>query len=434
MIDGIRRRRFDDRMHPTDRQNATQMVVGDHAKDKAGFQPPQTIAAQEEQQPDTSTAGPLLSDDDQGPIVMPTKRRSFKEWFSGLSKKKKIFLWVLVGLIVLGLAAASYFVFLHKTPAVTPVVTTQKQQAKEPPKPTTEPSKLTGLQVDPSVNQRPVTGVMIENSEFARPQSSLEHAGVVFEAIAEGGITRFLALYQDTQPVYIGPVRSVRPYYLQWLLGFDASVAHVGGSPEALQDIKTWGVKDLDQFANGSYYHRIGTREAPHNVYTSIAELNQIEAKKGYGASNYTGFLRKAEAPLKTPTVRSLDLRISSALFNVHYDYDQATNTYKRSEGGAPHMEVGQDGTQTQIAPKVVIALVLQQGIAADDLHTAYATLGSGHVYVFQDGNMIEGAWHKASNTEQLTFTDGNNNPIKLNPGQTWLTAVGGTDRVTYKP
>ncbi|MCP5939883.1 DUF3048 domain-containing protein, partial [Klebsiella pneumoniae] len=86
------------------------------------------------------------------------------------------------------------------------------------PKPTTVANTLTGLQVAPDVNQRPVTGVMIENSTDARPQSGLDQAGVVFEAIAEGGITRFLALFQDTQPDYVGPVRSSRPYYVQWAL------------------------------------------------------------------------------------------------------------------------------------------------------------------------------------------------------------------------
>jgi len=134
--------------------------------------------------------------------------------------------------------------------SVTPLLSAQTGTRKAVvAKPTTEASKLTGVQVDPAVNQRPTTAVMIENSTAARPQSGLDQAGVVFEAIAEGGITRFEAIYQDSQPAYLGPVRSVRPYYIQWALGFDAAIAHVGGSPEALSDIKTWNAKDLDQFA-----------------------------------------------------------------------------------------------------------------------------------------------------------------------------------------
>ena len=91
-------------------------------------------------------------------------------------------------------------------------------------------------------------------------QSGLAQAGVIFEAVAEGGITRYMALYQDTSPGYIGPIRnSARPYFIQWALGFDAAYAHVGGSPEAISDIQTWNVKDIDQFYNGSYYQRVTT-------------------------------------------------------------------------------------------------------------------------------------------------------------------------------
>src|SRR6185369_4571690 len=160
-----------------------------------------------------------------------------------------------------------------------PVVKAKK--VVPPPAPTTEASKLQGIQVGFDVNKRPVNAVMIENSEFARPQSGLDQAGVVFEAVAEGGITRFLTLFQDTNTAYLGPVRSVRPYYIQWALGFDAAIAHVGGSPEALSAMKSWSVKDLDQFANGSYFQRVNNRDAPHNVYTSTDQLHALESKKG---------------------------------------------------------------------------------------------------------------------------------------------------------
>src|SRR5581483_6348891 len=126
-----------------------------------------------------------------------------------------------------------------------PPVSASSMHAQQP---TTVASTLTGLPVDPSVNKRQVTAVMIENSLDARPQSGLDQAGIVFEALAEGGVTRFMALFQDTQPDYIGPVRSARPYYIQWLLGYDAAYAHVGGSPDALNDITAWHVKDLNQF------------------------------------------------------------------------------------------------------------------------------------------------------------------------------------------
>jgi hypothetical protein len=356
----------------------------------------------------------------------PPKKHRFH-----LTKKQ----WIIVGIVfgVLLLAGGGFWAWKIAHPANKASVGKVTKTKKEEPKPTTAASNLTGLQVDPTINQRPVTGVMIENSPDARPQSGLEQAGVVFEAVAEGGITRFLALYQDTQPAYIGPIRSARPYYLMWLQGFDASIAHVGGSPEALNDIKSWGIKDLDQFANSGSYTRISSRYAPHNVYTSIANLNAIEAKKGYGASKYTSFARKADGPSKTPNARSIDFAISSYYYNSHFDYDSVNNRYIRSEGGAEHDQIDQAGTKVQITPKTVIALVMPQGIEADDLHTSYNTIGNGTMYVFQDGIAQQGTWSKTGGPNQFSFTDSKGQPFKLNAGQTWITVLGSAGGVSYK-
>lgn len=398
--------------------------VHQHQPPSPAFQPPEVVAAQDEQTEEEQI------DMHDGLNEKPKKqRRSLKEWLKSRTKKQWIIISAVAAVVLFGGSATAYALLHHKTPIKTVVVKKQTAVAK----PTTEASKLTGLQVDPVVNQRPTTAVMIENSTFARPQSGLDQAGVVFEAVAEGGITRFAAIFQDTQPAYLGPVRSVRPYYVQWALGFDAAIAHVGGSPEALSDIKTWNAKDLDQFANGSYYQRIGSRDAPHNVYTSMSQLNDLESKKSFGAATYTGFTRKKDQPLKTPMPGSIDFKISSSDYNVHYDYDSTTNSYKRSEGGAPHMAVDQSGTQTQITPKVVIALTMQQGLEPDDKHTSYGTLGSGHAYIFQDGYVVEGTWHKNTNTDNFTFTDNNGKIVDLNAGQTWISVVGNTNDVSYK-
>jgi hypothetical protein len=348
----------------------------------------------------------------------------------GMTKKQWIIVAV-IAVVVIG-GAITAFLVLHKSDKPVTHKPNTAKSAPEAPKSTTVASHMSGLQVDPSVNDRTVTGVMVENSELARPQSGIDKADVVFEAVAEGGITRFLLLFQDGQPDYLGPVRSVRPYYISWAMGFDAAIAHAGGSPEALSAMKNLNVKDLDQFANGSYYTRISSRYAPHNLYTSMGQLNTIETNRSYGKGNYTPLARKAEAPAKAPNATSINMTISSAAFNVHYDYDPGTNSYKRSQAGAPHMVVDKAGAQTQLLPKVVVALVLPQGVAADDLHTSYGTFGSGPAYIFQDGIVTVGTWKKANNTEQFTFTDTAGKPVALNPGQTWFTAVNAANHVTF--
>lgn len=367
--------------------------------------------------------------DNPRPKLMSTPRKHW-QWLkfkhSNLSGRQKVLLWLSMIIFVAGAGVGGYFLYQH----VRKVPPNNTKIEKGVYKPPTEASRLTGVQVAPELNKRSVTGVMIENSPESRPQSGLKDAGVVYEAIAEGGITRFLALFQESQPDYIGPVRSVRPYYLDFLLPFDAAIAHVGGAPQALSDIRTLGVKDLDEFANAGGYQRVTTRYAPHNVYTSTAKLDAVQAKKGFTTSTFTGFVRKADTPSAQPTARSIDLGISSYLYNVHYDYDSTANAYKRSEGGAAHTD---ERSGAQLQPKVVVALVMSRGIASDGQHTAYTTTGSGRMFVFQDGIFTEGTWSKASRKAQFVFTDANNQPIKLNAGQTWVSIVdAGT--VSSKP
>lgn len=378
-----------------------------------------------------------------GPMDSPAESPSIKQKLlkllpSGMAKRAphhRTLKLALLALAVLLLGAASSYVIIWRYSPSLLVSITSKYH---PPKPKIVPSTLTGLPVDPSVNDRPVTAVMIENSIDARPQSGLDQAGVVFEALAEGGVTRFMALFQDTQPDYLGPVRSARPYYIEWMLGFDASYAHVGGSADALSDITAWHVKDLNQFYNAGAYHRISTRYAPHNVYTSVAELNTLEASKGYSTSTYTGFVRKAkETPSKTPTATNIDIKFSSFYYDTHYDYDAATNTYKRSEMSEPHMELHKDGTKAQIAPKVVVAMIVPEHNGKLDSSGAYyadyASIGNGQVIVFQDGTATTGTWSKASNTAQITFTGADGKPLALNPGQTWIAATPLASDVIYK-
>jgi hypothetical protein len=364
------------------------------------------------------------------PKPAPAKSKK-KRWppafWSRWSKRRKIIVSLAVLLILIGIGFASAALMGNDNPIPNNKTVAKKQVS------TTVASPLTGVQVAPDLAKRPVTGIMIENSTDARPQSGIQDAGVVFEAIAEGGITRFLTLYQEAQPSYIGPVRSLRPYYLWWSYPFDASIAHVGGSPDALAEIRNGG-KDLDQFFNSGAYERIGARAAPHNVYTSFEKMDALNASKGYTTSKVQSWARKKEAKIATPTAKSIDMAISGPTFNVHYDYDAGTNSYIRSEGGAPHMaQTSPDvSSAAAIHPKVAIAMVIPYSIAADGQHSQYDVTGSGAVFIFQDGGVTQGTWTKSGNDSQITFTDSQGKTIALDPGQTWVTMVQSAP--TYAP
>lgn len=352
--------------------------------------------------------------------------------------KKTILLAILVVFLILGLVSAWYFLVKNQPDASPQPLISTAPKKTEPPKPTTVASPLSGMQVSPELAKRPVTAVMIENSPDSRPQSGLRDAGIIFEAIAEGGITRFATLFQEGQPAYIGPVRSLRPYYIDWVRPFDASVAHVGGSRDALDIIRSPGYKDLDQFFNGSFYSRIKERYAPHNVYTSFDRLSTLNSQKGFTSSNFTPFGRKPEQKLATPTAKTIDLTVSGFYYNANYAYDGVTNTYLRSQAGKPHVDVTSqtDPAPRQLNPKVVIALVMPFSTtkASDGWRTAYGTVGSGQMMVFQDGNVTAGTWSKSDIKSQFVFKNSAGQPILLNPGQTWLTVVDSASDIKYAP
>jgi hypothetical protein len=268
---------------------------------------------------------------------------------------------------------------------------------------------------------------MIENHPDARPQSGLNKAGIVFEAVAEGGITRFNALFLEGQPKNIGPVRSVRPYYIDLFLPFDAAIAHAGGSADGLYKLKVLHVKNLDYLLGSSAYHRIASRYAPHNLYTSMAALDKVSKARGYTKSKFISWLRKPEDPAKKPKVRKIDFFLSGLLYNVHYDYDAKHNAYRRSEGGGPHIDAN---TNRQLEPKVVVALSMHYSQSGE--YSVYRTRGKGTMFVFQDGHVQKGTWKKGGSRSQFKFFDSEGKPLALNPGQTWVTLVAGSKYVSY--
>jgi len=306
-------------------------------------------------------------------------------------------------------------------------------------------SPLTGVETTQENTLRPITAVMIENSPEARPQSGLQQAGVVFEAVAEGGITRFIALYQEAQPGLIGPVRSVRPYYIEWAAAFDPAVAHVGGSDEALAMIRSgsYGI-DLDQFFNDQAYWRTNDRYAPHNMYTDTKNLDALMAARGKTSSTFTPWERREGERVTQPEpttddgepvvdtnvyVNSITMPVSTGLFLVKYEYNAAVNNYTRYQGGAAHT----DRELGQIAPDTVIAMMVDMYLGSDGLHNEVRTTGSGTAYIFQNGIMYQTVWAKTSPNSQITFTGVDGNEIKLNRGQTWITAVPNGQTVTWQ-
>jgi hypothetical protein len=401
-------------------------------KDKENFQTPEEVAADDTVERPAAVPDEFDTQNDSEPVPRPSKNQSSHEarnrfalhWPPG---KKE---WA-VAIVVLLLVGCSTALALRHSPTHSAILITKGHpliRAKAP----VIVSRLTGLPVTAAQAALPVTGVMIENSDDARPQSGLSQAGVVFEALAEGGITRFLAIYEEGQPTSIGPIRSARPYFIDWLLPFDAGYAHVGGSPAALSEITADNVRDMNQFSYGSTYTRISSRAAPHNVYTSMANLNALEQSKGWGTSNFVGFPRKSDQPSKTPTATAININPDGPDMDVQYQYNPKLDSYARSEAGAPMIDAN---TGQQLEPKVVIAMLVPWVDGPLDssgaYYTQYSDIGTSTAYIFQDGIMTQGVWVKSSPSSQLEFKTAAGATLKLNAGQTWITAIGSASQVT---
>lgn len=324
------------------------------------------------------------------------------------------------GAILIAIGGAVAFVLTYRAPVAD---TAYHAPAKKAPKPAEKYySHLNGIEVASKADlSKPVTAIMIENSPDARPHSGLKQAEVVYEAIAEGGITRFLTIFQQHKPQLVGPVRSLRMYYVDWLAPYQASVAHVGGSHASLQEVRNGKYRDIDQFFNGSSYWRANDRRPPHNVYTSFEKLDALNAGKGYKSSQFTSFARTDGKASDKPNATSIDINFSSSWYNTHYDYDKASNTYLRSIGG----QASNDREEGRLAPSVVIALhVNETTVMEDGWRQSIVTNGTGTATVFQNGTAAECTWRKNDRFSPLELIDAAGKPVALNRGQTWIAAV----------
>lgn len=337
---------------------------------------------------------------------------------------------------------------------------------------TNQYSSLTGEPlVDNASKNAPAYCVQTPNgTDGARPQAGLTQAGVIFEAIAEAGITRFAAIYQDPTSAIIGPIRSLRIYYLDWDTPFDCTIVHAGGSGDALSAVASGGYKDLSE--DYSYMYRGTYRQRLwNNLFTTSDNLKRFSDNHNYRESNIHGFARmtpeestrdmindliteklnithpaKENTSSLTTKVGSINLNFGNyPAFNVSYTYDASTNTYLRSyQNGnrhevysCPNENLGDKNpedvcTLTQMAPNVVIAMVVNERRASDNYHEDITTSGSGKAYVFQNGSVIEGTWNKPSKNDQIKFLDNNGSEIKLAPGQTFISAIPNYGSIAY--
>lgn len=286
-----------------------------------------------------------------------------------------------------------------------------------PPPPPKPKSVLTGLEYDAA---GPLTAIMIENHSDARPQSGLLNADIVYEAQAEGGITRFMALYHSRPATVIGPVRSARTYFVQWAKEWGAAYAHCGGSPDGLTTISRLGLIDLDDM-KGAGFWRDKTRSSPHNLYTSTANMTErIGSRQPAAPTARWQFGAFADQPAKGLTID----------FGYKYvvSYQYTDRAYTRSMNGKPHLDRESGKT---ITPANVIVQFVKSKIVDSDLRLDMTTIGSGKALFLAAGRYSEGTWSKADENSPTLFRTTDGKELVLATGQTWIEVVPVTATVS---
>jgi len=321
---------------------------------------------------------------------------------------------------------------------------------------------LTKTQKEKWDKRRPL-GVMIENHKEARPQSGLSSADIVYEAVAEGGITRFLSIFYCKDASFIGPIRSARIYFVNLLqeYGKNPLYAHVGGAntagpADALGEISDLGwsnYNDLNQFAVPFPYYwrdpeRLPNRATEHTVYSSTTKLwdyavkyrklTNVDEDGVKWDKTFTKWQFKDDAAVAErgdKTKISFGFWANNSLandFTVVWDYNKVSNNYKRSNGGEPHLD---KNTGKAIESKNVIVIFTKESVANDGYeggqHMLYKVIGSGDGLLFQDGKATEIKWSKSDAEERMTFTD-KGKKVAFSRGQIFVEILPLGNKVTY--
>lgn len=268
------------------------------------------------------------------------------------------------------------------------------------------------------INQRPLA-VMIENEYHARPQSGLDKAGVVYEVLAEGGITRFLAIFLGADVEEVGPIRSARPYFIDYAMEYDGVYVHYGASPQGYSDLKKLKINDIDGIYDKVTFWRDSSRREPHNAYSSTEKMLKTSEKRGYLKPvnlKVWNFNEKDSAP-DSEALEQFKLTYFNN-YSVSYTYDSNKKAYERFINSKPHTD---RKTGQPIFVKNIIIQFNNTKVIDKEGRLEIKTTGSGKAYYISDGFCKEIKWEKSSRSARTIYALTDGTELKINPGNTWI-------------
>ncbi len=289
---------------------------------------------------------------------------------------------------------------------------------------------LDGVLVKPGEEGRRPISVMIDNQGAALPWSGLDQASLVIESPVEGGITRLMAFFDplEASSTKIGPVRSARPYFVEWAKAWQAGYTHVGGSPEALQKIKGLGssFSNIDEMANSATFFRDSAKSAPHNVFSTLDSLRQtMERRYGTSTATFASWRFEPLATSSNAVVSAPSIRIPyGGSYSVTWRFDPQLGQYRRLKGTTSQTtREGQELLASNVAVIKTDARVLD-----DKGRLSLRTVGGGDAVLYRAGKKYIARWSR-SQDEIIRFEGADGSEYPLTVGPTWI-EVTTDDRV----
>ncbi|MGQ9746409.1 MAG: DUF3048 domain-containing protein [Candidatus Caldatribacteriaceae bacterium] len=286
----------------------------------------------------------------------------------------------------------------------------------------------TGVEKRSPFTKRPIA-VIVENTSQARPQAGLGRADIVYEILAEGGITRFLAIFSSEVADRVGPVRSARPYFALKAFEHDAIFVHSGGSVEAYTYMRELALDRIDEMKNFQPFWREKERRPPHNLYTSVVSLRQEAQKLGYNRPVKSSSFGVA-------STENLDGGTASTLkINYAFDYEVKfvfrgdDKQYYRFINGDPHLD---ESSNTQISCTTVLVQVAEHVVKDEEGRLEIRFVGQGTGWVFNGGKVLPVRWEKKNLRDKTRFYYENGEELRVSPGRMWVEVVDTRKRVVF--
>ncbi len=359
-----------------------------------------------------------------------------------------LFLALTTGLSLLACAPSAAKPADSSTPIVE--ATPTKPAATIRPTPTTEPTPeatpepdvlaadLDGLLVAPELAHREPIAVSIDDARVARPQSGFNGASIVWHAPADGYETRYLLVFQEGDSTAVGPVRSARLYLAHWAAELRAALGHYGGDRVTRQWIKAntkrllWSVDGIG--SGNPAYHRTSDRRAPHNAYTTTADLRTVADRLGapdtYDEKLYVRPFRDDAPASGRGTTQTVTIPFRTV--NVGYSYDPAANNYRRLLDGKAHIDRADAKAVT--ARTIVVLFVkfrIDTKIEPGHARPALTDVGTGSALVISEGRTIKATWSKASAEAPTKLLDAEGAEVPLVRGRIFIEVVPTGTKVT---